>query len=807
MSNKGKQIADRLGLQANRHRNALLILVLGLVFTFMHANLLLQTHLENQHRIISELVIISAGLLQPQSIDETRERLNMRMDMQGIITLTVEDDKGNYLLRMGPSKAENRLGTRFLPVFTVRHLTRNLTVPAGTIRVHVLFDHRPAIRDLLQVATLDSLLILFTLLLHYHMKARRQRQLAVVPVAEPLVVQPDMKSVTDPAIIAMVADESDGRRAPQFPQWIANLNQALVTPIGHIRAGTDALSENQCTDDERVSLAMIRVAADNMRQTVENLIDSHALVSHALHYVPRRVSIREAMEDLCAEWQPTAQEKGLLINLVVFRDVPQAIETDGRLLRRALSNLLNRAVQVTSKGSLTLTVQEMESTDGNLATIEFVISSSDPNAVPRLQKMAEKELDETPPDPAHISAGENILGLVREYARLLGGSLFIHGLAVPHQEGTDWLCKLAVQSRVLTPAPTAIDRLAGQSCLMWIDDPWVRRAWRNTLLSLGANVVEQADISKVNWVLVYPARRIEEPTYTDQIRQLREQGVRVIGLCPHIDLRGRPLHCPDLADLCLPAFVRFRSLIAELSSDITTVSSVSGSAFPERQALVIDDDPVYRAYLKNVLEKFGIQVVTAQSGADGIRIARNRDLDIILTDMNMPGLDGVAVTRYLRRDHRHANTPIVAITANVQADVHQTLQKAGVDALLCKPISRGELVNVLERFLQPQRESGTGEENIGEMLSDLLCQELPDYYKIMIDKQADREQLQYAAHKLRGAAACCQESALQQAAGELEDLLLHPNPLPSEIAQRREEVIRQIQSVIDSLCSGASLQD
>jgi len=118
LSNKGKQIADRLGLQADRHRNALLILILGLVFAFMHAKLLLQTHLENQHRIISELVIISAGLLQPQSIDETRERLNMRMDMQGIITLTVEDDKGNYLLRMGPSKAEYSLGTRFLPVFT-----------------------------------------------------------------------------------------------------------------------------------------------------------------------------------------------------------------------------------------------------------------------------------------------------------------------------------------------------------------------------------------------------------------------------------------------------------------------------------------------------------------------------------------------------------------------------------------------------------------------------------------------------------------------------------------------------------------
>jgi len=762
-----------------RHAIALVIVALAATFMYLHLSLLFDQQRENQHRTINELAVISVGLLDPAQTVTTRERLNYRMGLQRLVSLTVTDEAGRTLLRMGAEPPPPNKLARWLPLPpSTLERERAVTLPKGSVRAIARFDQRPMNRELGHTLLIDLFLLLLALGLFYRLS--RTTTVAAPPAP---ARQETSAPITDQA-------QAVDSTTPSAEHCLANLNQSLMTPLGHIRAGTDALADDMTSEQQRATLAMVRTASDRLRQTFENLIDGQAIENGRLHFIPRRVVLRDMLEDLCAEWLPSAQESGLLIHLIVFRDVPEAIDTDGRLLRRALGNLLARGLRATEQGSLTITLQEGDAESADLAVLEFLIGSSDPRAAERLASQLATPLSVH--DPESVDPASAGIWLAQQYAELMRGEL--DTFEALKGEGSDVLFRLRLPARVLSSAPKGSGRLTGQRCRLMIEDACLRRAWRNTLLSLGAELVEDDAPNSIQWLFIHPANA----TTIQQARQTSP--THLVGLTSDIDLRGRPRDCPDGLDFCLPAFIRQRSLLTELSREQAPSSKPRSGSFPELQVLVIDDDPVYRGYLRDMLEKLGLTVFTANSGAEGVRLARHRDLDIILTDMNMPGLDGAAVTRYLRRDGRHANTPIIAVTANVQANVHETLHRAGVDALLCKPISRSELINTLERFIQaaPASESGSVEEDINNVLRNLLCQELPDYYRALEESPRDHGQLRQAAHKLRGAAACCQESTLQQAAGDLEDYLVHdPHPEPIIINRLRQTVLRQIRETAE----------
>ena len=115
---------------------------------------------------------------------------------------------------------------------------------------------------------------------------------------------------------------------------------------------------------------------------------------------------------------------------------------------------------------------------------------------------------------------------------------------------------------------------------------------------------------------------------------------------------------------------------------IDTVSRI----LEERRVRIVDDTPENRKLFRAILRLEGADVLEAASVLQGIEIA-NRELpDVILMDIQMPGLDGLEATRRLRADRRTAGIPIIAVTASVMdRDRDQTLQ-AGCDGHIAKPV-------------------------------------------------------------------------------------------------------------------------
>ena len=120
-----------------------------------------------------------------------------------------------------------------------------------------------------------------------------------------------------------------------------------------------------------------------------------------------------------------------------------------------------------------------------------------------------------------------------------------------------------------------------------------------------------------------------------------------------------------------------------------------------RYALVVDDTRIAATTIAQALNLLGYQVQVAYSPRAAIESLFKRMPDVILLDINMPGIDGVEVCRYLRRDPPTEKVPIVAMSSEVEEETVDRVYEAGANAFLAKPIDIDILERALNRILKP----------------------------------------------------------------------------------------------------------
>jgi len=120
---------------------------------------------------------------------------------------------------------------------------------------------------------------------------------------------------------------------------------------------------------------------------------------------------------------------------------------------------------------------------------------------------------------------------------------------------------------------------------------------------------------------------------------------------------------------------------------------------PGARLLLAEDNPINQEVARELLLAVGLVIDTAGDGAQAVQLARDHDYDLILMDMQMPVLDGLAATRVLRGLPRYARTPILAMTANAFGDDRQACLDAGMDDHLPKPVEPELLYGMLVRWL------------------------------------------------------------------------------------------------------------
>jgi two-component system cell cycle response regulator DivK len=115
--------------------------------------------------------------------------------------------------------------------------------------------------------------------------------------------------------------------------------------------------------------------------------------------------------------------------------------------------------------------------------------------------------------------------------------------------------------------------------------------------------------------------------------------------------------------------------------------------------LVVEDNPLNLKLVRDVLEASGYDVVAARSGEEGLLLAAEQQPDLVLMDLQLPGIDGTETLHRLRDGTLDGSVPVVAVTAFAMADDHANAARAGFDGYIEKPISIRSLVGQIEGYL------------------------------------------------------------------------------------------------------------
>lgn len=130
------------------------------------------------------------------------------------------------------------------------------------------------------------------------------------------------------------------------------------------------------------------------------------------------------------------------------------------------------------------------------------------------------------------------------------------------------------------------------------------------------------------------------------------------------------------------------------------VSSGSPKDRNTKKILLAEDNAINMMVTRDYLESYGHQVVEALDGREVIQKAETYHPDLILMDVQMPGMDGILATQHLRANPRFATIPIIALTAFARSDDHERCLEAGMNAYLSKPVRLKELLRMVDRLLE-----------------------------------------------------------------------------------------------------------
>jgi CheY-like chemotaxis protein len=117
------------------------------------------------------------------------------------------------------------------------------------------------------------------------------------------------------------------------------------------------------------------------------------------------------------------------------------------------------------------------------------------------------------------------------------------------------------------------------------------------------------------------------------------------------------------------------------------------------RVLVVDDDEIARTIVRHILGRRALDVDCVADGPSAISAALRSQYDLILLDLQMPGMDGFQTARRLRELASHRETPIVAVTANCSSDFRDRCAKQGMQGFLSKPVQSSELVKTVEKYM------------------------------------------------------------------------------------------------------------